>query len=99
MYSTCLANGISRAVPRRACHAASVLLRGLDVGTDDPHAVRVGDEVISTSRLVSAATAAAADVAGASAVVLHAEPTIACVVAIVACLLAGVPVVPVAPDA
>jgi fatty acid CoA ligase FadD36 len=50
-------------------------------------------------RLASAAGAVASRVAGAATVAVHADATLETVVAVVGCLLAGVPVVPVPPDA
>ena len=65
---------------------------------DHPEAVRVGDESTSWEHLASAADAVAAGLTGARMVAVHATPTLATVVAIVAGLRAGIPVVPVPPD-
>jgi fatty acid CoA ligase FadD36 len=75
-----------------------VLLRAL-AGPDIADAVRVGDEVMSTAELLDAATALGQRLSGAHALALHADPSMRTVVAVVAGLLAGVPVVPVPPDA
>jgi fatty acid CoA ligase FadD36 len=65
---------------------------------DRPDAVRVDDRQMSWEQLTAAATEVAARVAGAPAVAVHATPTLETVTAIVGCLLAGVPAVPVPPD-
>jgi len=69
---------------------------------DHPAAVRVGDAELSRSALLAAAGAVADEVAGAARVAVVATPslhTVVAVVAVVGCLLAGVAVVPVPPDA
>ncbi|WP_249713796.1 AMP-binding protein [Rhizomonospora bruguierae] len=66
---------------------------------DHPEAVRVGDRTLSWSQLADRAGTLAERLAGAPAVAVLATPTVDTVVAVVAGLLAGVPVVPVAPDA
>jgi fatty acid CoA ligase FadD36 len=65
---------------------------------DRPDAVRVDDRQMSWEQLTVAATEVAGRVAGAPAVAVHAAPTLETVMAIVGCLLAGVPAVPVPPD-
>ncbi|MFC4149520.1 acyl-CoA synthetase [Micromonospora mangrovi] len=65
---------------------------------DDAEAIRVGDQRASREVLLSAATALADRIAGAAAVAVWATASMETVVAVVAGLLAGVPVVPVAPD-
>ncbi len=78
------------------------LLSALDAG---PHpdstadAVRVGDRALSWEDLRGAAVATADRIAGAPVVAVDATPSLETVVAVVAGLLAGVPVVPVPPDA
>jgi fatty acid CoA ligase FadD36 len=62
-------------------------------------AVTVAGETISWSELSDAAHAAGAAIAGAHAVAVDATPTLATVIAVAAGLAAGVPVVPVPPDA
>jgi fatty acid CoA ligase FadD36 len=75
------------------------LLPALSGHFPDRHdAVRVGRDTVSWERLRDAATALADRIAGAPAVAVHAEPTLATVVAMTAALLAGVPAVPVPPD-
>ncbi|GAA5194723.1 acyl-CoA synthetase [Rugosimonospora acidiphila] len=66
---------------------------------DRPDAVRVGPDQTSWEGLLGAATAVANRIAGAPSVAVHAQPSLRTVVAVVAGLLAGVPVVPVPPDA
>ncbi len=66
---------------------------------DHPAAVRVGDAGLSRSALLAAAGAVADEVAGAARVAVVATPSLHTVVAVVGCLLAGVAVVPVPPDA
>jgi fatty acid CoA ligase FadD36 len=65
---------------------------------DRPDAVRVDDRQLSWEQLTAAATEVAGRVAGAPAVAVTATATVETVVAIVGCLLAGVPAVPVPPD-
>jgi fatty acid CoA ligase FadD36 len=65
---------------------------------DRPDAIRVNDRKISWEQLSVAATEVAGRVAGAPAVAMTATATVETVVAIVGCLLAGVPAVPVPPD-
>ncbi|WP_433801517.1 acyl-CoA synthetase [Actinomycetospora sp. CA-084318] len=79
------------------------LLRALlDGGLDDPEAVRIGDTAFSGPELLGAAAVVADEIAAraepASPVAVGATPTAETVVAIVGCLLAGAPVVPVPPD-
>ncbi|QMU77569.1 AMP-binding protein [Streptacidiphilus sp. PB12-B1b] len=76
------------------------LLSALDGGFGDAaDAVTVDGAVLSRERLRAAAGAVAARIAGAPALAVLARPTAETVVATVAGLLAGVPVVPVPPDA
>jgi fatty acid CoA ligase FadD36 len=65
---------------------------------DRPDAVRVGDRQLSWAALSAAAGTVAARVAGAPAVAVDATPTMDTIVALVGCLMAGTPVVPVPPD-
>jgi fatty acid CoA ligase FadD36 len=65
---------------------------------DRPDAVRVDDRQMSWEQLSRAAADVAGRVAGAPAVAVHATPTLETVAAVVGCLLAGVPAVPVPPD-
>lgn len=75
------------------------LLRALTAAaTDDPAAIRVGDRQISRAELFHAASALAAEIQGAPAVAVLAMPCLETVVAVVAGLLAGVPVVPLPAD-
>jgi fatty acid CoA ligase FadD36 len=78
----------------------SILLPAL-VGSfpDRPDAVRVGERQASWEELGTAAAAVAAEIAGGPAVAVHATASLETVVAVVGGLLAGVPVVPVPPDA
>ena len=66
---------------------------------DDPEAVRVADRVLSGADLLGSATAVADRIQGAGVVALHATSTVETVVGLVGALLAGVPIVPVPPDA
>ncbi|MEV7616866.1 AMP-binding protein [Streptomyces sp. NPDC089799] len=76
------------------------LLTALD-GTfgDRPDALRVAGRPASYEDLLGAAGAVAADIAGAPAVAVNATASLETVAAVVGGLLAGVPVVPVPPDA
>ncbi len=67
-------------------------------GADLGDAVRIAGSVLSRSDLVGAATSVAERVGGAQQVAVLATPSPATVLAIVGCLIAGVPVVPVPPD-
>ena len=62
-------------------------------------AVSVAGRALSRSDLLEAGAAVAARVGGAPMVGVHATPTLETVVAVVGCLQAGVPFVPLAPDA
>ena len=76
------------------------LLSALDGGFGDAaDAVTVDGVALSRERLRAASGAVAARIAGAPALAVLARPTVETVVATVAGLLAGVPVVPVPPDA
>lgn len=66
---------------------------------DRADAVSVAGESCSWEQLGAAAAATAGDLVGRSMVAVEATPTLDTVAAIVACLAAGVPVVPVPPDA
>nr|MDT0659018.1 acyl-CoA synthetase [Micromonospora sp. DSM 115978] len=66
---------------------------------DQADAVRVGSETASRAWLAGTAAGIAARIAGAPAVAVTASPDLATVAAVVGGLLAGVPVVPVPPDA
>ncbi|MEU1625701.1 acyl-CoA synthetase [Streptomyces sp. NPDC020096] len=66
---------------------------------DRPDAITIDGRAVSYDALLGAAGAVAARVAGAPAVAVHAAPVLETVVAVVGGLLAGVPVVPVPPDA
>ncbi|MGR6319061.1 acyl-CoA synthetase [Micromonospora soli] len=65
---------------------------------DDAEAIRVGDQRASREAVLAAATALADRIAGSGAVAVWATASMETVVAVVAGLLAGVPVVPVPPD-
>ncbi|MBL1076096.1 acyl-CoA synthetase [Nocardia sp. 2] len=68
-------------------------------GDDIPDAVTIDGVTLSRSDLLGAATSVAERVARAQRVAVLAEPTVTTVLAVVGCLLAGVTVVPVPPDA
>ncbi len=72
-------------------------LRG--VFGDGPGAVSVAGASMSWAELSAAASGVAAQLAGAPAVAVDARPTLGTVIAVAAGLAAGVPVVPVPPDA
>lgn len=67
-------------------------------GADIGDAVRIGGATLSRSDLVGAATSVAERVGGAGRVAVLAAPTPATVLAVVGCLIAGVPFVPVPDD-
>lgn len=68
------------------------------LGDDRPDAVRVGEEQACWEAVGSAASALADRIAGAPVVAVHATASMATVVATVAAITAGVPVVPVPAD-
>jgi fatty acid CoA ligase FadD36 len=65
---------------------------------DRADAIRIGDATLSREHLLASASAFADRVRGANAVALEAAADLRTVVAVVGCLLAGVPAVPVPPD-
>lgn len=67
-------------------------------GPDHPAVVRVGSRGLSRAELLGAASGLAAEIRGAPAVAVPATPSPETVVAVVAGLLAGVPVVPLPAD-
>ncbi|MEU5424414.1 acyl-CoA synthetase [Streptomyces olivoreticuli] len=75
------------------------LLASLTAGTDSADALTVAGRPCSREELLGAARAVAARVAGAPCAAVQAEATLETVVAVVGGLLAGVPVVPLPPDA
>jgi fatty acid CoA ligase FadD36 len=66
---------------------------------DRPGAVRIGPDAVSFAELAARVSARARDLAGGPAVTFAAEPALASVVTVCACLEAGVPAVPLSPDA
>ncbi|WP_435279892.1 acyl-CoA synthetase [Streptomyces sp. 1222.5] len=77
-----------------------MLLTALAGGYGDaPDALRIDGRAMSREQLLNAAGTVAAKVGGAPALAVLARPTIETVVAMVGGLLAGVPVVPLPPDA
>jgi fatty acid CoA ligase FadD36 len=66
--------------------------------SDDRPALTVGDVSLRRAELFGAAASVAEQVRGAPVAAVHAEPAAQTVVAVVGCLLAGVPLVPVPPD-
>jgi fatty acid CoA ligase FadD36 len=66
---------------------------------DGAGAVSVADQVVSWAELAALANGTAVQLSGAAAVAVDARPTLQTVVAVAAGLAAGVPVVPVPPDA
>jgi fatty acid CoA ligase FadD36 len=71
----------------------------IGVADDAPLAVRVAGRQLSRADLFSAGATVANRITGAAMVAIDAAPTLETVVAVVGCLLAGVPFVPVAADA
>ncbi|WKX70736.1 acyl-CoA synthetase [Streptomyces sp. XD-27] len=78
--------------------AAPLLTSLTEPGGDRPDAISVAGRACSREDLLGAAGAVAARIAGAPVVAVRATPTLETVTAVVAGLLAGVPVVPVPPD-
>ncbi|MFE3444575.1 acyl-CoA synthetase [Nocardia sp. NPDC059180] len=81
-----------------------LLLRSLDplavaAGADIPDAVTIDGVTLSRSDLLGAATSVAERIARADRVAVLAKPTATTVLAVIGCLIAGVTVVPVPPDA
>jgi len=72
----------------------AAVARGLDIAD----AVRIDGATLSRSDLVGGATSVAERIAGAQRVAVLATPTASTVLAVVGCLIAGVPVVPVPSD-
>ncbi|KAF0846136.1 acyl-CoA synthetase [Nocardia caishijiensis] len=68
-------------------------------GDDLPDAVTIDDATVSRGDLLGAATSVAERIGRAERVAVLAEPTLRTVLAVVGCLIAGVTVVPVPPDA
>ncbi|MBF6044738.1 AMP-binding protein [Streptomyces sp. NRRL B-1677] len=99
--------GSPAAVPGRRWKEQSVpgpteaLLTRLDPGAggDRPDALAVAGRACSREQLLGAAAAVAHRIAGAPAVAVHADASLETVAAVVGGLLAGVPVVPLPPDA
>lgn len=77
---------------------ASLNPAAVAAGADIDDAVRIDGVTLSRSDLVGAATSVAERVGGAATVAVLARPTPATVLAVVGCLIAGVPVVPVPAD-
>ena len=65
---------------------------------DRPDSIQIADQAISGEGLLGAAAKVAARIAGAPAVAVHATASVETVAAVLGGLLAGVPVVPIAPD-
>ncbi|MEV4437912.1 acyl-CoA synthetase [Streptomyces sp. NPDC049577] len=75
------------------------LLTALGAGADTPDALTVAGRALSREELLGAANAVANRIAGARSVAVRADASPETVVAVVGGLLAGVPVVPLPPDA
>jgi fatty acid CoA ligase FadD36 len=75
-----------------------VTLLGTPYSAHSGPAVRIGDRRLDREDLFAAAGSVADRVHGAPAVAVHATATLETIVAVVGCLLAGVPCVPVPPD-
>ncbi|MFD3746023.1 acyl-CoA synthetase [Nocardia sp. NPDC058633] len=78
---------------------ASLNPAAVAAGDDIPDAVTIDDATVSRSDLLGSATSVAERIARADRVAVLAEPTLRTVIAVVGCLIAGVTVVPVPPDA
>ncbi|MFD3702760.1 acyl-CoA synthetase [Nocardia sp. NPDC058658] len=78
---------------------ASLNPAAVAAGDDIPDAVTIDDATMSRSDLLGSATSVAERIARADRVAVLAEPTLRTVIAVVGCLIAGVTVVPVPPDA
>ncbi|MFE1592770.1 acyl-CoA synthetase [Nocardia sp. NPDC058705] len=78
---------------------ASLNPAAVAAGDDIPDAVTIDDATLSRSDLLGSATSVAERIARADRVAVLAEPTLRTVIAVVGCLIAGVTVVPVPPDA
>ena len=65
---------------------------------DHPHAVSVAGATLSRADVMAAGAAVAREIEGAPVVAVHATASLETVVAVVGCLQAGVPFVPLAPD-
>lgn len=79
----------------------SMLLTALDptrLATDTATAITIGADHLSREELHAAASALAATLPGPGPVAVHATATMDTVVAVTAAILAGIPVVPIAPD-
>jgi fatty acid CoA ligase FadD36 len=87
-------NGQSGVPPLLAALTGSLAQSRPDRGA----AVRIGEVAFSGERLLTSATAVADRYQGAQAVALEATASMETVVAVIGCLLAGVPVVPIPPD-
>ncbi len=75
------------------------LLTALQTATAESRpAVTIGDTALRPDALLGAAGALAHRLAGAGCVAIDARPSVDTVIAVVGCLLAGVPAVPVPPD-
>jgi fatty acid CoA ligase FadD36 len=77
---------------------ASLNPAAVAAGADIGDAVRIGEASLSRSDLVGAATSVAERVGGARPVAVLARPSAATVLAVIGCLIAGVPVIPVPAD-
>ncbi|WP_040837672.1 acyl-CoA synthetase [Nocardia brevicatena] len=78
---------------------SSLESRAIAAGVDIPNAVTIDGETLSRSDLLGAATSVAERIARADRIAVLARPTVPTVLALVGCLIAGVTVVPVPPDA
>lgn len=73
-------------------------LTDYDSGLPDRAAVHIGSHSLSRGELVEAAAAVANEIKGANVVAIHATASLETVIAVVGCLMAGTPAVPVPPD-
>lgn len=77
----------------------SSLIHGLLDGPDRPDALTIADTTLGSHQLVSAAARFAASLPDGGPVAVRAEPRAETAIAVIGCLMAGVPCVPVPPDA
>jgi fatty acid CoA ligase FadD36 len=74
------------------------ILGDVEAGAPDAPALTVDGDALTRAQLFSAAAAVADRLHGAQSAALDAQASVSTVIAIVGCLLAGVPVIPIAPD-
>jgi fatty acid CoA ligase FadD36 len=91
-----VSNPVARPAHPLSAVADAIAGRGIP---DRPDAVTIGERSMSRAELAGRAETFAARIAGAPAVAVRAEASMSTVIAVVGGMLAGVPVVPLPPDA